>query len=165
MSFHLFVEFLLQKIVQTNCEKLETILSTCRPRLRTAEADASTQKGRSPAPVVVALLHSSPSFHSSLRPCKFLLYGLSLSLSFRCPGLGVLYSLVQLIHASKDLLHVRHSSTPSAPSALTTASRCRSHDQTHQSLHRPLPLSFDNSSAVDRMRCLFQAHGLNENSL
>ena len=36
-----------QKIVQTNCEKVEFILSTCRPRLRTAEAGTSTQTRRS----------------------------------------------------------------------------------------------------------------------
>ena len=43
-----------QKIVQTNCEQLESILSTCRPRLRTAEAGTSTQTRRSLAP------HPSP---------------------------------------------------------------------------------------------------------
>ena len=99
------------------------------------------------------------SFHSSLRSCKFLLCRLSLSLSFRCSGFGILYSLGQLIHASQDLLH--------ALPALTTARR--SHDRPHNtspSNEAPLPLmSSNNSSAVDRVICFFQAHGLSENSL
>ena len=48
-----------QKTVQTNCETLGPILSTCRPRLRMAEAGTSTQTRRSLAPVVTALLHLS----------------------------------------------------------------------------------------------------------
>ena len=46
---------------------------------------------------------------------------------------------------------------------MTTACHCRSHDQStqHQSLYRSL-VSLNKSSAVDRMRGLFQAHGLNE---
>ena len=49
-----------------------------------------------------------------------------------------LYSLAHLSPASKDLLCLRHSSTPSALSALTTARQCRLHDETtqHQSLYR-----------------------------
>ena len=47
------------KIIKTNCEKLEPILSTCRPRLRTAEAGASTQTRQYLDPVVMALLHLS----------------------------------------------------------------------------------------------------------
>ena len=49
-----------QKIVRTSCKTLDPILATCRPHLRTAEADTSTQTRRSPAPVVMELLHSSP---------------------------------------------------------------------------------------------------------
>ena len=62
---------------------------------------------------------------------------------------------------------VRHSSAPSALPALTTARR--SHDRPHDtspSTEAPLPLmSSNNSSAVDRVIRLFQAHGLSENSL
>ena len=57
---------------------------------------------------------------------------------------------------SKDLLHVRQPSTPSALPALTTARR--SHDRPHNtspSTEAPLPLmSYKNSSAVDRVICL-----------
>ena len=53
--------------------------------------------------------------------------------------------------------------TPPALAALTTARR--SHDRPHNT-EAPLPLmSFNNSSAVGRVTCLFQAHGLSENSL
>ena len=83
------------------------------------------------------------SFHSSLQLYEFLLCRLSLSLSFSCSGFGTLHSLVHSIHASKDLLRVRHPSTPSALLAPTTARR--SHDRPHNT----------NSRAMDRVICLF----------
>ena len=68
--------------------------------------------------------------------------------------------LIQLVHASEYLLHVHH---PSALTALTTARR--SHN-TSPSIEAPLPLmSVNNSIAVYRVICLFQAHELSENSL
>ena len=144
------------------CEKLEPILSTCRPRLRTAEAGTLTQTRGS-------LPHARFSFPVT-PPCdraSSCCVVLSLSFSFRCSGFGFLYSLVQLTCASKDLLHVRHPSTLSALPALTTARR--SHDRPHNtspSTEAPLPLvSFNYSSAVDRVIWLFQAHGPCGNSL
>ena len=142
-----------QKIAQTNCEKLEPILSTCRPRRRTAEADTSTRTRR----------HSFCAGNVALlRSCKFLLCRLSLSLSLRCWGFGVLLSLslslVQLTRVRKELLHFRHPSTPSALSELSTARR--SHDRPHNtgpSTEAPQPLmSFYNPSVVDRVICLFR---------
>ena len=161
-----------QNVVKTNCETLEPILATCPPHLRTADADTSTQTRRSLPPVVLELLHSSPFRFTPAcdRASSFLLCRLSLSLSFRCSGFDVLCSLAQLIHAIKDVMCFRHSSTPSALSALTTARQRRLQDQTtqHQSLYR-------DSATIDeflttqvlwtQMTCLFQAHGLNENSL
>ena len=46
-------------------KKLESILSTCLPRLLTAKAGFSTQTRRSLAPIAVILLHVS-TFHSLL---------------------------------------------------------------------------------------------------
>ena len=118
------------------CPSTCYFLSACappknRPHLRTAEADTSTQTRWSLAPVVVALWPLSLFFSPSLRSRKFLLCRLSLSLSFSCSGVGVLYFLSQQI-ASKDLLPFRHSSTPLALSALTSARLCRSQDQSKQ---------------------------------
>ena len=143
-SFNVFVEFCqrtTRNIVKTNCETLEPILATCPPHLRTAEADTSTHTRRSLPPVVVELLHSSPfRFHSCLRSCE-LLPAVSPELVAQLPLLGLrrsVLSSLKLIHAIKDLMYFRQSSTPSALSALTTARQCRLQDQTtqHQSLYR-----------------------------
>ena len=60
---------------------------------------------------------------------RLLLCRLSMSLGFRC---SAFCTLVQLIHASKDLLQLRQSSTSPALSALTTARQSRSHQSTYR---------------------------------
>ena len=69
----------------------------------------------------MALLHLSPFLSPKLAIAQ--VPAVSPELVAQLPLLGFLYSLVQLIHASEDLLHVRHPSTPSALPALTTARR------------------------------------------
>ena len=171
MSSNKFVDFCqrtTKKVVQTNCETLEPILSTCRPRLRTAGADTSTQTRRSHAPIVVALLHLSLSSHSSFRSYEVCCVA---KLVAQLPLLGLRrLVLCRSSHSCQRGSAACHSSTPSALSALTTARQCRSHGRPHNtspSTEAPLPLvsfkktdEFYNVSAVDRVICLFQAHGL-----
>ena len=159
-----------QTIVQTNCETLEPILATCHPHLRTAEADTSTQTRRSPVPVAVELLHCSPFF--SLQLTIVQAPAVSPELVAQLPLLGLrrfcTLSLTLVLPAkiccvSAILPLLQH--FPRWPRHVNVVCTTRPHNA-NPSTEAPQPLmSFYNTSAVDRMTCLFQAHGLNEHSL
>ena len=159
VSFKMFVNFC-QRTTNTSSRptaKNSSPLSASRPYLRTAEANTSTKKRADP--VAVELLHSSPFLSLELAMVHPPAVSSELVAQLHMLGLRHLV-LIQLVHASEYLLHVHH---PSALTALTTARR--SHN-TSLSIEAPLPLmSVNNSIAVYRVICLFQAHELRENSL
>ena len=125
-----------QKIVPSNCATLDP-LANCRPYPRRLRLGLRRERA---LPLLLvrwgcdSLFSFAPTCCDPSNSCCVApeLVGCS-GLSKSCS-----LSLVQPTHANKELLHVRHASTSSALSALTTAHRCRLHDQftQHQSLYR-----------------------------
>ena len=175
MTLNVFVNFSAsappKKPVQTNCESSSPFSPLVVLAFEQLRAGTSTQTRRSLAPVVVGTSAPFPfPFHSSLRSGKFWLRCLSLTRSsFRCAGFGTLCSLSfnSLMPSRICCMSVILQLLQHFPRSTTAR---RSHDRPHTtpspSTEASLPLtSFCNSSAVDRVTCLFQAHGLTENSL
>ena len=110
-------------------------LATRRLRPRTVEAGTSTRTAPTLCSCHGRVATSPFSLRSSLLRSR---QRLSLSLSACRSGCCKSYSLVQLIHANKELLHACLDAIFSALSALTAACQCRLHDQStqHQSLYR-----------------------------